>query len=239
MVSRELPFCATTNEEYMFCEESGRCLHIANKAVACHPECLALVPSESRSAFFEATSYAYQPPQAEDERRVRWLRSTWSSILYGTYPLPMELCEHIAQYCLQPFAVLCGLALWETRSRHVAPSHVSFSTELWARFTLFEGLSYVLSLTNEQPTEHDTGANGTRARLAFDPESAHRRTAMFIAEDHIGAREVLFAPSPKRPTIKGRPIKERQNIWWQSCAVPRPDMDINCTRYSLANSTYV
>lgn len=190
----------------------------AKQAVACHPECLALVPSESLSAFLEATSYRYQPPEVEDERRVRWLRFTWSSILSKAYPIPMELCDHIAQYCLQPFAILCGLAFWETRSRYITPSHVSFSTKVWVRFTLFEGLRYILSLTNEQTTEHDIGV-----RLAVDPELAQLDTAMFLAEDHLGVREVLFTPSSQTPTIGERPIKERQNIWWRSVVVPGPD----------------
>lgn len=207
----EVPFRRFMDEEYMFCVECDGCPHHGEQAVACHTECLARIPMESRSAFFEATSYAYQPLQAEDKRRVRWLRSTWCSILSKTYPIPVELCDHIAQYCLQPFAILCGLAFSETRSWHVAPSHISFSTKVWARFTLFEGRSYVLSLTNEQPAEHGTGV-----RLVLDPESAHPSTAMFVAEDHLGAREVLFAPSSESPTVKGRPIEEHHNTWWRS-----------------------
>lgn len=63
-----------------------------------------------------------------------------------------------------------------------------------------------LSLTNEQPAEHGTGV-----RLVLDPESAHPSTAIFVAEDHLGAREVLFAPSSESPTVKGRPIEEHHN----------------------------
>ncbi len=202
------------DETNMLCVECSRCSHNGERAVACHPECLALVPSESCSAFLEATSYRYQPPKVEDERRARWLRLRWRSILNDTYCLPVELCDHIAQYCLRTFAVLCGLASWETISRHVAPSHVSFSAKVWARFTLFEGLSYLLFLTNQEPTTDDA-----RVQLAFDPEFSHLDTAMFVAEDHLGVREVILTPSFKTPTIGERPVKERQNLWWRSLVV--------------------
>ncbi|KAL2258767.1 hypothetical protein VTK26DRAFT_7790 [Humicola hyalothermophila] len=227
VVTGEPPFRSMMDEPYMLCVECNEgCSHSKDyeeHAMACHPGCLALVPLETESAFFEATSYQYQPPRVEDERRIRWLRRTWRSILSRKYvQLPVELCDHIAQYSLQPFAVLCGLALCETKSRHLASNHVSFSTKVWAGFTLFEGLAYILSLTNQQPTEN----RDTRVQLAFDPELAQPDTLMFLAEDHLGVRKVLFVPSSETPTVGNRPIKERPNIWWRAVVVLRPDSTV-------------
>ncbi|KAL2174926.1 uncharacterized protein P884DRAFT_207934 [Thermothelomyces heterothallicus CBS 202.75] len=214
VVSQEHPFRTVMDEDDMFCVKCGDgCPHDGEQAAGCHPGCLALVPSESRSAFIKATSYRYQPPPAEDERRTRWLRLTWSSILRETYRLPPELCYHIAQYCLRPFAVLRAVALWES-SR--APSRISFSTKVWARYTLFEGVRYISFLTNKQPTEHDP-----KVKLVFEPMSGPTDTTIFLGEDHLGVRELLSASSSETPTIKERP-----NIWWRSVAIPSSDPEL-------------
>ncbi len=88
-----------------------RCAHARSsrtpeRAVGCHVECLEFVPRQFRAALFEDTWYRYQPGSAEDDRRARWLRRPWSSILSATSRrLPLELCGHVAQYCLRRFAV--------------------------------------------------------------------------------------------------------------------------------------
>ncbi|KAH6856152.1 hypothetical protein B0I37DRAFT_366685 [Chaetomium sp. MPI-CAGE-AT-0009] len=209
VISEEHPF-----HKNLFCLECAvGCPRYGRQGIGCHPGCLGLVRSELRSAFLEATSYRYQPPPIEDERRLRWLRLTWSSILRETYPLPPELCYHVAKYCLRPFAVLRAVASWGI-SR--APTYISFSTKVWARYTMFEGVRYISLLTNEQPTQNDH-----RVRLAFEPTSSPADSTMFLAEDHLGVREVLSASSSEIPTTE-----ERRNIWWRSVNIPSSDTDV-------------
>ncbi|KAL2159726.1 hypothetical protein VTH06DRAFT_2295 [Thermothelomyces fergusii] len=215
VVSRELSFRRWVDEEDIRCSECRNgCPHqFSEPAVGCHPECLGFVPPESLSAFIEATSYRYQPQTIEDKRRIRWLQNTWSSILCETYHLPLELCDYIAQYCLRPFAVLRALASWENVR---ATSRISFSTKVWARYTLFEGVRYISSVTNEQASETDTGA-----KLVFDPGSGPNDTTILVGEDHLGVRELLVLPSSKNRTVRERP-----NIWWRSVTVPRSDPEL-------------
>lgn len=223
VVSDERPFRTVMDEEDMFCVECGDgCPHHGERARGCHPGCLGLVSSESRSAFIKATSYRYEPPPAEDERRIRWLRLRWSSILRETYRrLPPELCYHIAQYCLRPFAVLSAVALWES-SR--APSRISFLTKVWAHYTLFEGARYISFLTNKQATERDP-----KVKLVFEPMPGPTDTTLFLGEDHLGVRELLSASSSEAPTIKERP-----NIWWRSVVVSSLDPELeNLVNVSL------
>lgn len=217
VVLKELPFSTVMNEEDMFCVEcGGGCPHDGERAVGCHPGCLGLVSSESRLAFINATSYRYQPPPAEDERRSCWLRLTWSSILWEIFRLPPcrlppELCDYIAQYSLRSFAVRA--VAWESLR---VPGRISFSTKVWARYALFEGVRYISSLTNKQPTEYDP-----KVKLAFEPMSSPTDTTIFLAENHLGVRELLFASSSKVPAIEEHP-----NIWWRSIVVPSSNPEL-------------
>ncbi|KAL2017478.1 hypothetical protein VTK56DRAFT_2074 [Thermocarpiscus australiensis] len=214
VVSRKLRFSTVMDEEVIFCVVCGdSCLHDEEQAVGCHPGCLGLVPAESLAAVIKATSYQYQPAPAQDERRSRWLRLKWGSILSRTYRLPLELCTYIAQYCLRSFAVIRAVASLEST---LAPSCISFSSKVWARYTLFEGERYISSLTNEQPTNDDP-----RVKLVFESMPDQTDTTIFLAEDHLGVRELLFASSSKTPAIKERPT-----IWWRSVVVPSSDPEL-------------
>jgi hypothetical protein len=212
VVTRELPFEAIIGEEDVFCvaRPSGQgCMH-GDRAVGCHVGCLGLIPHGARAAFINAMSYSWQPAPAEDERRRRWLRHRWSSVLCRTYRLPLELCNHIAQHCLRLFAVLGAFASCEGT---LVLGSLSFSTKVWARYTLFEGVRYISSLTNEQPAKNDP-----RARLVFEPMPDLADTTIYLAEDHLGVRELICAASSKPPTVKERPT-----IWWRSVVVPGSD----------------
>ncbi|KAH6853716.1 hypothetical protein B0I37DRAFT_400838 [Chaetomium sp. MPI-CAGE-AT-0009] len=196
---------------YMPCSEE--CRHGNAKAFGCHPECLELVPFKLRSAVIEATSYRYEPPLAEEERRARWLRWKWSTILNTTFQrrLPLELCDIIAQYSLRKFAVHRALAL--LKFQHSASCYVSLSTRVWVRYTIFEGVRYIQSLTNEQPPD-----DSSAVELVYDLNPID---TMFVAEDHLGVRNLIFASSSEKPTVE-----EQSNVWWRTVAIPSWDLEL-------------
>jgi hypothetical protein len=199
VISRELSFEPIILEEDVFCvaRPSGQGSTHGERAVGCHPGCLKLVPAESRTPFINATSYLYQPAPTEYQRRSRWIRLKWSSILCRTYRLPLELCDHIAQNCLRVFAVLRAFASWEST---LVPGPLSFSAKVWARYTLFEGVRYISSLTNDQPAKDDPGFG-----LVFEPMPNLDGNTIYLAEDHLGVRALLCTSSSKTPTVKERP----------------------------------
>ncbi|KAJ4307353.1 hypothetical protein N0V88_000737 [Collariella sp. IMI 366227] len=188
------------------CRGEG-CLHRwGDPAVACHTDCLRLVPRESRAAFFEATVYSREPQPAEDKRRHCWLRVKWSGVLCRTYRvLPPELCDSIAKECLRLFAVLHAAALWE-RARRFPPSPVSFSARVWVYYTWFEGVRYISSLTNRQPDDPNV-----KAELAFDPKPGHIDASVFLAEDYLGVTKTLIGPASEVPST----TEHRPNLWWR------------------------
>jgi hypothetical protein len=84
---------------------------------------------------------------------------------------------------------------------------ISLSTKLWVRYILLEGVRYIQSITNEQPPD-----GSAAVQLAYDPTSV---AAMFVAEDHLGVRDLLFTPSSERPAIE-----EQSNVWWRTVRDP-------------------
>ena len=84
---------------------------------------------------------------------------------------------------------------------------ISLSTKVWVQYTLFEGVRYIQSLTNEQPPD-----DGTAFELVHDSSSV---VAVFFAEDHLGVRDLLFTSSSEKPAIK-----EQSNVWWRSFKSP-------------------
>ncbi|EAQ93338.1 hypothetical protein CHGG_01573 [Chaetomium globosum CBS 148.51] len=178
---------------YVPCSDGCQC-STYERAFGCHSNCLELVPFRLRSAIANSTSYQYEPPQTEEERRVRWLRSSLSTILFITFQgrFPGELCENIAQYCLESFATRHAMALSE-KIQQPSSYFISLSTKVWVRYTFFEGARYIRSLTNEQPPD-----GSAAAELAYDSSSV---TTVFVAEDHLGVRDLLFTSSSEKPAI--------------------------------------
>ena len=213
VVSGKLPFGRIMAQQGLYCVDCyGGCWHRGEKAVGCHAECLNFVPPEFRSALFEATRYQYQPTADEERRRCRWLQLRWSKILHAAYPLPLELCDNIARYCVRPYAAMIHVGPPPPGSTcpPLASSQIELSAKVWARYVRFEGLRYVSFLTNQQPSTTDE----SEFELVFDPSSDSMDTVYF-AENHLGVRELLFTSESEMPTIP-----ERSDIWWRPVILP-------------------
>ncbi len=212
MISGKLPFGRIMAQPGLYCVDCyGGCWHKGEKAVACHPECLSCVRSESRPALFETTRYQFQPTADEDGRRRRWLQLRWSKILHAAYPLPLELCDHIAEYCVRTYAATlhAGPPPQEPACPPLGSSRVDLSAKVWVRYVSFEGLRYASLLTNEEPAAADD-----TLELAFDPLSGPI-DAVYLAVNHLGVRELLFLSTSQMPTVKAR-----LDIWWRPVFIP-------------------
>lgn len=129
--------------------------------------------------------------------------------LVQTYRQPLELCDHIAQYSLRTFAVLRALASWET-SQVPRSCRITLSPQIWARYTSFEGVRYLSSLSNQEPP-----ADEIAVELVWKPGVID---TLFVAENHLGIRDVVFSSSSTAPAIK-----EQSGVWWRSVVIPIPD----------------
>lgn len=217
-MSEEFPFddIVFSDSGLVFVQCYRRCVDAVHQSLACHVECLGLVPSESgRESFFDATWYRYPPTPAEHDRRTRWLLRTWSALVCATYPsLPVEICHQIARRCLRPFAVLRALVSCDKPSHRLAPAgcRLSLSGSVWVRHTLFEGARYVLSVANEQPRDQDDASDAVELVVGPGPVDT-----VFVAENHLGVRKLVFAARSEPPPAE----QERPNIWWRAVAISR------------------
>jgi hypothetical protein len=92
--------------------------------------------------------------------------------------LPREVCDNIAQYCLQERAVQVVRDHWLRKDRP-KPGRISIAIDdnsLWAQYVYYEGISYVRSLSY-----HPVG--GDESQILSDPEY---NVNIFVAYDYLG-----------------------------------------------------
>lgn len=183
--------------------------HVDDLAVGCHAECIGLEISAPTRLIAEAMSYNNYPPPVEVERRKEWLQSSLAPILHGIlrpFSVPLEICQQIARYCsLRERATATARTFWQENSK--TPDHVfNMAHELWACRVEFEGVHYIARLTNERGDQP--------ASLIHTPEPGKEIDTMYMAEDHLGLREVFFVSSPDIPAVKHRP-----GLWWKTMKI--------------------
>jgi hypothetical protein len=161
-------------------------------------------------------TYAYFPRPAEVDRRERWLRSrlgpTLHAILGKRFSIPLELCEHIAAHChLREWAAAASRAFWGKYSATPAPREHRFgiSSAVWARHVEFEGVRYIAQLTNEP------GRQLASFSLVYTPTRGKPADTLYVAEDYLGIRDILFASSPTTPLVPYDP-----GVWWKRLKIP-------------------
>ncbi|KAH6619142.1 hypothetical protein B0J18DRAFT_458210 [Chaetomium sp. MPI-SDFR-AT-0129] len=181
----------------------------ARSVVLCHTDCLARERSTSSAGRFWATMYAYDPPPAEVKRHERWLLAQFALSLrsiseQGPVPLPLEICEMIAQHCcpvtaLRRNAADAGRALWEKYGSddQVRSTHTfDIATKAWARYVEFEGVQYIGCITNRPEDTPDQQAPlASELTLLYTPLPDDAVDTLYIVEDHLGVRNIIFTSS--------------------------------------------
>lgn len=184
----------------------GACAY-DESATGCHLECTRFVCSKDVcSALIKATSYQYEPLPARDRRRRYWLHSRWSWIISKTFTLPLEVGSQIARYCPRQFAIV--YALVSLGSFSTGDSHINISSTIRVRYTVFEGVKYVTSVTDQGCEDN------VEAVLHSVPTSL---PTLYIAEDQLGVRDVLLAPQGDRGW---------SDVWWHTLEFSSTDSQL-------------
>lgn len=114
----------------------------------------------------------------------------------------------ITQYCVREHAALnAQIQFLSKPSRNF---DISTSAQIWASYVEFEGVDYIASLTN--------GAGHMSASRIYVPQPGHPCDTIYVAEDHLGIRQLLFCSSTEVPEVRKRP-----GIWWRTVSVPGGD----------------
>lgn len=181
----------------------GTCTY-GEQSTGCHVECISFVPSEHLRSLLKATSYQYEPDSAQDNKRGHWLRSTWSSLVAEKLRIPLELCSRIIfPSLIREFTVLYAFASLD--SSRSSGSEVTVSDDIWARHTFYEGVRYIASLTNQRPSEDQADTT-----LISKSKSV---STIFIAEDHLGIRDIWFVSTGSTPR------RDYANVWWRKLEI--------------------
>lgn len=109
----------------------------------------------------------------------------------------------IAQYCI------CGYASHiSNKFCHENISHnfgINLSKPVWARYASLDGLVYIVSLTN-YPTWDDVEP------ILLPDTPVH---TVYVAEDHLGVREVHFNKVRHHPA---------PGLWWRTIRMHTPQL---------------
>ncbi|KAI1207663.1 uncharacterized protein F4807DRAFT_434089 [Annulohypoxylon truncatum] len=209
-LSRQFPYGTdSTHLSITYTQCHRACRHHGENgglAVACHSECIKFLPHQSWK-FSQALLYSFEPPFSQEKRRVAWLRSSLISNLKMPCDLPYEIKSNIAQNLLREYAVVKARSCWVDAREFQKSTDLCInpSKTVWARYIEFEGVKYIASITNEPSDGHET---------LFKPSSSSRVDYVYISEDHLGIRQMVFSPS-QAPTVPPLP-----GIWWRILPIP-------------------
>ena len=186
---------------------------VSSRAIAYHAECFAFASSPLSAPFLDATRYTFHPMAWEHRRRHERTWQLLAARLGTMYPtLPAELCLEVSAHLVRLCAVSATEAVCLAPDRQGADCYVSTSEPVWASYVSLHGIRYVASLSN-QP--------GPGSRKVFDVARMPRPAAVYLLEDHLGVRQVVFSPTGEPSNLPsfshGKP-----GPWWRVLA-PCPE----------------
>lgn len=155
--------------------------------------------------------YSFVPPNIDDHRRVDWYRNTFSGILYlifrGTILGLPEVLRIIADYSVRARAAQYMLACKPSSTKdEIAGGIVNLHQDVWAVWTSFEGIDYIETLTNTEPT------SGKYTLLRKKP-AEEADVILCVAENHIGVYQIHFREE------EDYLLEAQPGVWWRTLRV--------------------
>ncbi|KAI1115064.1 hypothetical protein F5Y14DRAFT_144337 [Nemania sp. NC0429] len=159
-------------------------------------------PIKAPTKLCYALSYAFEPLAATEKRRRQWIQSSFASNLrlrLGSRRLPQELALMISQYCIREYAIaIVSLPMAGPDTSLLDPLR-----GIWACYIMIDGVQYFSSFANQL---------SVGAQLILSVEEAANVDRMYIAEDHLGIRQVCVGNSTS-------PVLDRggvSGLWWRT-----------------------
>lgn len=154
----------------------------------------------------EALAYTFEPLTAVKRQRHQWIQSSVQSSFIsffklGPHWLPVELALMVARYCTRVYAI-AAVCLPIARPR---TDFINILDGIWVSYIMIDGVRYLASLTNEP---------SANARLLLRGEVAADVDRMYVAEDHLGIRQVYFGNgNPPHPA------SGLLGVWWRTLSL--------------------
>lgn len=183
--------------------------HANEHATACHSVCFSLSQAQPQRGFIRALESSFEPTLSEKKSRHRWLQSHLVSALSSWSHLPLELCNQISVYLVGEYSLILAENLW--RKHPSTSTRFGVTSTLYVTYTYLEGNVYIATLTNAPQT--------TDRHILYDPSTHPPANLIYIQEDHLGIRKVVFA------SLKDAPPNAQRSpgLWWHTLVIPEQD----------------
>ncbi|KAF6827485.1 hypothetical protein CPLU01_09059 [Colletotrichum plurivorum] len=221
---------------YVICPYEHKICDGTEPRVGCHVHCIENTPLHRLSRALELSALEFDFLNDDDCFRIPWLKSRLSRILEAAIRhlpyLPEELLQIIADYTVVDYTLAWDVMFDRKiqRIHHLlatdyvneicaegkpGKSSVKTSEKIYTRHVNFEGVRYLAYLTNEASDDRDI--------LLFDPTSPTTIDTLYIANDALGIRRLLFADSLQKCTVE-----KEVNVWWRKAKLRRLGGIIRC-----------
>ncbi|KAJ2987446.1 hypothetical protein NUW58_g4501 [Xylaria curta] len=151
---------------------------------------------------FRALAYAFEPSMASEKQRRQWIQSSFVlNLKLGSQRLPQELALLTVQYCIREYAIA---AAW-LRIAEPNTYSVDITSGIWAFYVIIDGVQYFASFANE---------SSANAQLILSSKKAANAQRMYVAEDHLGIRQVHIGNSTLPVLGRSTP-----RLWWRTFSV--------------------
>ncbi|KAI8655416.1 hypothetical protein NCS55_01193600 [Fusarium keratoplasticum] len=124
--------------------------------------------------------------------------------------LPAEVCLPITEELVRECAVTAIHELLQGRSPQALDSELNLSLGVWARYISVDGIRYVESLSN-------TGDSQSVLLLGAEKTSAPE--LLYVLEDHLGIRQVVFASYEHAIKLSDLLCKPKTDAWWRTIPI--------------------
>ncbi|KAK4175317.1 hypothetical protein QBC36DRAFT_163345, partial [Triangularia setosa] len=136
----------------------------------------------------------------EREKRMTQLLAT--KVGNTRHHLPHELCLMISELVVREHTIATIQVLYNARRQSF--NNLDISRTIWAQYVDIRGFKYVYELSN-------TG--GRCFCKVYDPEVTPDAGVLYILENHLGIRDLLFHnPGSKRASLS--PEHHESGLWW-------------------------
>lgn len=188
--------------------------------IGIHSQCRFFQLHEISESFLATTHYTFQPSSREEKRRAERTEKLLANKLQGTITsdsFPLELWLMVASYLTRECAVITGQEQALKRSS-TQDDIIDIQGFMFASYVIFDGVQYVKTLRSSTRTDAAEGE-----RLLQDSRKTSVIKKVYIAEDHLGIRMVLF----RSPDSFLSDSCASQGLWWRAISGVRQATKFN------------
>ncbi|KAI1496791.1 hypothetical protein F5X99DRAFT_51199 [Biscogniauxia marginata] len=217
------------------------CSHPNGLVIGYHSKCFSFASrskylslASSFKPFLRATEYSFEPPESEQSRRRTRIQMIMDAKLDAIYmKFPTEICsiinEHLDQsyedrvrhWAITTTAITLERALSGRFGYHAL---VNTNSSIWAQYVYLDGIQYISALSNIP--EGDTNA------CVLDIGKAQLIDTLYVLEDHLGVRQIIFARS--EDIIEVPCVNDGvRGTWWQTISTSSKALQVESDGFKL------